>query len=209
MRRRFALAFIGVALGTAGFLLLSSGVADASARDNIMAKRAMDPRWSCSQVAGRLDCSLAGTSRASTASVAPVAVAAPAPVRAARLPSGGAKRIEISTAEQRLRAYEGDTLVLDTPVSTGTAATPTPRGVFAVQSKEDPHWSNQFSVWMPKAMRVIGGVYIHEVPLTTDGRRIGVSEVGTPASHGCVRVPVGAAGRLYHWARIGTPVIVR
>lgn len=127
---------------------------------------------------------------------------------APRRATGGAKRIEISIGEQVLRAYEGRDLVLSTPVSTGTGQYPTPTGRFSIQGKEENHWSKRWSVWMPWAMHVVGGVFIHELPLTRDGRRIGSGSLGNQASHGCIRVGVGDAERLYRWTPVGTPVVI-
>ena len=47
----------------------------------------------------------------------------------------GPKRIEVSIADQRLRAYEGDTLVLETFVSTGLPPNDTETGRFRVRYK--------------------------------------------------------------------------
>jgi lipoprotein-anchoring transpeptidase ErfK/SrfK len=142
-------------------------------------------------------------------------VAPPAPQRAPSA-SGQERRqrrsrstlIDVSIGEQVLRAYQDGDLIMQTPVSTGTRGLETPTGTFSIQSKERMHWSRQFGVWMPFAMQVVGGIYIHELPLTEDGRRIGTRSLGTPASHGCIRVGVGDAEALYNWAPIGTPVVI-
>jgi len=208
MRRRFILGGIAVAFGTAALLFFAAGSADASTvRDRIMAKRAASG-WDCSSgdcvlPSGGRDQASAGREQTSTASVAPIA-AAEAPEQI-----GGPKQIEISLSEQRLRAYEGQRLVLDTAISSGSASYPTPTGAFSIRSKETMHWSTQYPSWMPYAMRVVNGIFIHEIPIGEDGQRIGASEIGTPASHGCIRVPQGAAQQLFSWAEIGTPVLIR
>ena len=51
-----------------------------------------------------------------------------------RRPRPGPKRIEVSIADQRLRAYEGDTLVLETLVSTGVPPNRTPRRAASVSA---------------------------------------------------------------------------
>lgn len=205
MRRRIILGGIAVAFGTAALLFLGAGSADASdVRERIMAKRAANG-WDCSSgdcvlPSGGRDQAGGGFTQTDAASVAPVArTEAPSQVR-------GPKQIEISLAEQRLRAYEGQRLVLDTAISSGSASYPTPTGAFSIRSKEAMHWSTQYSAWMPYAMRVVGGIFIHETPIGVDGQRIGASDIGSPASHGCIRVPSGAAQRLFNWAEIGTPV---
>ncbi len=208
MRRRLILGGIAVAFGTTALLFLAADPADASTvRERIMAKRAANG-WDCSSgdcvlPSGGRDQVNAEREQASTASVAPVA-AVEAPDQ-----SGGPKQIEISLSEQRLRAFEGQRLVLDTAISSGSASYPTPTGAFSVRSKETMHWSTQYSAWMPYAMRVVGGIFIHETPIGADGQRIGASEIGSPASHGCIRVPSGSAQRLFNWAEIGTPVVIR
>lgn len=214
MRKKMLLGFLASVFVGAGFVLLMAVSAEASVRDEIMARREASGKWDCSSG----DCRLASgrtagearTPRApsQTSAVEAPAPEAPAPEAAPVAQAGGPARIEISIAEQRLRAYEGDRLVLDTLVSTGTAQYPTPTGTYSIKSKEAMHWSTQYGVWMPNAMRVVNGIFIHEMPVTTDGRRIGDSEIGSPASHGCIRVPSGTASRLYDWARIGTPVVI-
>lgn len=123
--------------------------------------------------------------------------------------SGGEKVIEILISSQRLRAWHGDDLVLQTAVSTGKPGYETPRGRFSVLSKERRHWSTQYHVWMPYAMRVVRGIFIHEVPVRPDGVQYGAAELGRPVSAGCIRVGVGSAKRLYDWARVGTTVLIR
>src|SRR5215216_5477913 len=50
-------------------------------------------------------------------------------------PAPGPKRIEVSIADQRLRAYEGDTLVMETLVSTGLPPNDTETGRFRIRYK--------------------------------------------------------------------------
>lgn len=47
---------------------------------------------------------------------------------------------------------------------------------------------------------------IHELPVWPDGIKEGENHLGTPVSHGCVRLGVGPAEFLYNWTPIGTPV---
>lgn len=152
-----------------------------------------------------------------TPSLGAAAAPAPAPAPAAQqaapqpqadAPYGHGKVIEISISEQKLRAWEGGRVVLETAVSTGKPGHETPRGEFSILSKERNHWSTQYHVDMPYAMRVVRGIYIHEIPISPDGRRIGASDIGRPVSAGCIRVPEGTAKRLYDWAEVGTRVII-
>lgn len=123
--------------------------------------------------------------------------------------SGGEKVIEINISSQSLRAWDGQQLVMETAVSTGKPGYETPRGQFSILSKERRHWSTIYGVWMPYAMRVVGGIFIHELPVRTSGEQYGAAQLGSPASGGCIRVGVGSAQRLYNWAHIGTTVLIR
>jgi hypothetical protein len=121
------------------------------------------------------------------------------------------KRIEISLAEQRLRAYEGDQLIYDFTCSSGMTSTPTIAGQFQVLFKEPSAYASRWSLEMPYFM----GVYqegpdfsngIHELPITADGRRLWSGVLGWPASYGCIILDIGDAETLYNWAPVGTLV---
>ncbi|MHB0913664.1 MAG: L,D-transpeptidase [Armatimonadota bacterium] len=75
-------------------------------------------------------------------------------------------------------------------------------GVFWVLSKKRSHWSSQFHVWMPYAMRYHGGHFVHATsPNLYD-------KLGRPASHGCNRLTRDDARELYYSIPIGTRVEV-
>lgn len=112
--------------------------------------------------------------------------------------------ILIDLSEQHLIAWEGDQPYHAVTVSTGKAATPTPTGIFAIQSKH-------------KFARMQGADYdIPNVPFTMYyDRGYGIhgaywhNNFGTPVSHGCTNVAVDHAEVLFNWASVGTPVVVR
>jgi hypothetical protein len=118
----------------------------------------------------------------------------------------GDKRIEVSLSEQKLRAWEGDTLFLETPVSTGLKWWPTPKGEFRIWIKlratKMEGGSGRYYYNLPNVPYVmffeneqiprwkgygIHGAYWH-------------NDFGTPRSHGCVNLPVDIARKLYYWA---------
>jgi hypothetical protein len=84
-------------------------------------------------------------------------------------------------------------------VSTGTAAHPTPTGVFSVIGKARFHRSNLYSsAPMPFMQRITwSGVALHAGQLP-----------GYPASHGCIRLPYEFAIRLFHTTKMGARVII-
>lgn len=111
--------------------------------------------------------------------------------------------IEIRLATQRLIAWEGKTPVHAVIVSTGKAATPTPKGVFEIQTKYRfaRMQGDDYDVPdVPFTMYYSGGYAIHGAYWHR--------QFGTPVSHGCVNVAPDHAEWLFNWAAIGTPVIV-
>ncbi len=74
-------------------------------------------------------------------------------------------------------------------VSTARAGYSTPRGSWRINRMARVHWSKQYNAPLPHAMFFVGGIAIHATK--------GVHKLGTPASHGCVRLAPGDAARLY------------
>jgi lipoprotein-anchoring transpeptidase ErfK/SrfK len=109
--------------------------------------------------------------------------------------------IDINLSEQWLTAYEGDTPVFGSAVSTGIDGHYTPTGEYAVEWKLDSETMEGADYYLPDVPYVmyfadflaIHGTYWHD-------------NFGTPMSHGCVNLPTAAAAWLYSWASIGTPV---
>lgn len=114
------------------------------------------------------------------------------------------RRLEIDLSEQRLRAWDGKTLVYSFRISTGKRSTPTPVGRFAINSKYRTHrmrGSGYDIPDVPYAMYFYGGYAIHGAYWH--------NRFGTPISHGCVNLPVKQAKQLYNWTSMGTVVVVR
>ncbi|HEX6507048.1 MAG TPA: L,D-transpeptidase [Chloroflexota bacterium] len=143
--------------------------------------------------------------------------------RAAAPHAYAGKRITISLSRERLRAWEGNKVLLVTPVTTGDAALPTPTGYFTVFAKRSPYtFISPFPAgsrfWYPPSTVsfalefAAGGYFIHDAPWrgvfgpgSNAGSQPGTNYGGT---HGCVNVPYSAARWLYYWAGIGTTVHV-
>ncbi|MGZ3293749.1 MAG: L,D-transpeptidase family protein, partial [Xanthobacteraceae bacterium] len=85
------------------------------------------------------------------------------------------------------------------PVSTGMKGHPTPMGVFSVIQKQKLHHSNIYSgAPMPYMQRITwSGIAIHAGVLP-----------GYPASHGCIRMPMAFAMKMWNWTRMGARVVV-
>jgi lipoprotein-anchoring transpeptidase ErfK/SrfK len=121
-----------------------------------------------------------------------------------QLKQSGRRWIEINLSSQRLQAWEGNRPVYAVLVSTGKAATPTPTGQFAIQSRHRYARMQGYDYDIPDVPYTmyyhrgyaIHGAYWHH-------------RFGTPVSHGCTNVAVNHARWLFNWATVGTPVVVR
>lgn len=112
--------------------------------------------------------------------------------------------IEVNLAKQRLVAWENGKVVYSTRISSGKAGTPTRRGTFYVQSKhraKTMRGRGYVAPNVPYTMFYSGGYAIHGAYWH--------NRFGTPVSHGCVNLPVGASRRVYSWAGVGTRVVIR
>ena len=128
--------------------------------------------------------------------------AVPAPVVPPAGPSS--RRIVIDLSDQRLYAYEDDRLVNSLIISSGTAATPTPIGDFAVYSRlpsQDMSGPGYYAPGVPWVQYFTGAYAIHGAYWH--------SNFGLPVSHGCVNLRTPDAEWLYAWSRQGTPVKVQ
>jgi lipoprotein-anchoring transpeptidase ErfK/SrfK len=107
--------------------------------------------------------------------------------------------ISISIDKQRLRVYDANGFYAETPISTGMKGHPTPMGVFSVIQKHKLHHSNIYSgAPMPFMQRITwSGVAMHAGVLP-----------GYPASHGCIRMPMAFAVKMWNWTRMGARVVV-
>src|SRR3979411_793487 len=107
--------------------------------------------------------------------------------------------IAISIEKQNLRIYDANGFYAETPISTGMRGHPTPMGVFSVIQKHKFHRSNIYSgAPMPYMQRITwSGVAMHAGVLP-----------GYPASHGCIRMPMAFAVKMWNWTRMGARVVV-
>jgi lipoprotein-anchoring transpeptidase ErfK/SrfK len=153
-------------------------------------------------------------------------VTLPNPAPVADTSGHGPKRIEVSIPEQTLRAYEGDTLVLQTHVSTGLDPNDTETGRFRIRYKvplEDMRGATDTEgnvVWVvgdggkePPGSIPYG---VSDVPfvmyVNLDAEALHGAywhdNFGQRMSHGCINLPLPVAEFLYGWAPLGTPVTV-
>lgn len=125
---------------------------------------------------------------------------------------GGPKKILVDISEQRMFVYEGDTLIWMFVASTGMGNS-TRVGTFRVQSKIPNAYGATWNIWMPYWLGIYWSGYlengIHALPILPSGATLWAGYLGTPISYGCVVLSGYDAQTLYHWADIGTPVIIQ
>ncbi|MBK8902370.1 MAG: L,D-transpeptidase family protein [Anaerolineaceae bacterium] len=115
--------------------------------------------------------------------------------------------VDVNLTTQTLRAYEGDTVVFTSLISSGTWDHPTVTG--------------QFRVWLTFESQTMDGrllgydYYLEDVPYVMyfyqDYALHGTfwhSNFGTPMSHGCVNMKTSDAAWIYNFVSIGTVVNV-
>jgi hypothetical protein len=113
--------------------------------------------------------------------------------------SAGPERVVISLSGQITYLYRGDTLMAIAATSTGVEGRNTPTGIFSVLDKKPFYRSKKYdNAPMPWMQRIDQyGIALH-----------GGYNPGYPASHGCIRLPVAFAKKLYAVTGIGTPVYI-
>ena len=121
-----------------------------------------------------------------------------------------ARWIEVDLSEQKLKAWDGNQLFLETAVSSGLPWWPTPKGEFRIWAKlraaKMEGGQGRYYYYLPNVPYImyfensdvagwrgfsLHGTYWHNA-------------FGTPRSHGCVNLPTSIAEKLYYWV---TPVL--
>ncbi len=120
------------------------------------------------------------------------------------------KYIDINIANQVMTLFENGQALDAYMISSGKRGMDTPTGEFAVQNKALRPWSKRYGLYLPYWQAITpDGLYgIHELPEWPGGYKEGENHLGIPVSHGCVRLGVGAAERLYAWSEVGTPIVI-
>lgn len=120
------------------------------------------------------------------------------PAKAVKNPA--AVKVKLSTSAQRVYVMEGNEVLLATPCSVGTASSPTPLGTFTIYSKtanrrrvSSPGAGYPMTFWMEfKSAYGMHWGFVKPYPCT----------------HGCVRLPIAAAKKIFGMVRTGTPLII-
>ncbi len=99
---------------------------------------------------------------------------------------------------QYFGAYEKGELVFWGPISSGAKGRETPEGIFSATWKSQKYWSKKYDAPMPFAVNLSNtGFFLHAQAMP-----------GKPASHGCIRLLMEDAKKLFAWVSIGDKVII-
>ena len=117
--------------------------------------------------------------------------------------NGGEHWIDVNLSQQRVYAYEGDTIVNSFVVSTGTWQTPTVTGKYKIWIKLRSAAMSGPGYYLPDVPYImyfykgygLHGTYWH-------------NNFGTPMSHGCVNLTIPDAEWVYNFSSVGTVVNV-
>jgi len=120
-------------------------------------------------------------------------------VWAASIPKEGDTRVVIDRLIQMAYVYRGNQLVGAASVSTAKQGRITPLGFWSVLEKRPMYRSKKYdNAPMPFMQRIDSyGIAFH-----------GGANPGYPASHGCIRMPMKFAEKLYGLTKVGSKVVI-
>ena len=118
-----------------------------------------------------------------------------------------------------LRLYHDERLVREYRCAVGQPGHETPQGIYAIRNRApDPDWWLPDEEWVPEQLR---GTVIPPGPNNPiKSRWLGIHDgvgihgtdaeasIGTPASHGCIRLTVPDVEDLFEQVPVETPVLI-
>lgn len=141
--------------------------------------------------------------------------------------SGSNASVTIDLSDQRGYLYNGSTLVMDYPISSGKEEYPSPTGTFYISEKIEDKRSNLYGKIYDAAGSLVkgdadsrvdkvpeGGEYVgaampYWMRLTNDGVGMHQGRVPRyPASHGCIRTHSSAIATVFEKVKVGTKVSI-
>ncbi len=131
--------------------------------------------------------------------------------------ASGSKAIHIFLGKQAAFLTQSGFVLKTYQISTGKSETPTPRGEFAIHTKQALRISSQGVPYrMPRYMAFTSnGAYgLHALPYLGSKKedswywQEALEHIGTPVSHGCIRFLPDEVEEIYEWADVGTPVYI-
>ena len=114
----------------------------------------------------------------------------------AATPAAAQLRLDLNIPENRLRVFDGDSVIRSYGVSVGTPGHDTPDGAFEIARAEwnpswqppDREWARESRFTPPGPNNPMGRVKLFFAPLYYIHGTPDSASIGRPASHGCVRM---------------------
>ena len=119
-------------------------------------------------------------------------------------------RIEVDLTKQMVLVYYKDNLIKEMICSGGAEETPTPPGEFETSDKIKYSWVERFNVGAFYWTRFYKNYLFHSVPYDEKKEMIieEYEKLGSPVSHGCIRLKLEEAKWLYDKLPSGVKVII-
>ena len=120
--------------------------------------------------------------------------------------------IYVNLSDQMTYVYKGTMNKWDTiksfTCSTGIDDEKTPTGIFDVRERGDWFFSDKYQQGGKYWVQFYGDYLFHSVPYNEDQSEVVDNTLGTPASHGCIRLKTNDAKWIYDNIEAGTKVII-
>jgi len=119
-------------------------------------------------------------------------------------------RIEVDLSAQKVFIFYEGNPIREMICSGGTEEKPTPAGEFKTTRKGDYFWSDKYNVGAYYWVRFYNEYLFHSVPFDAEGQMIKeeFEKLGSPASHGCIRLGLEDARWVYDMLPTGIKVLV-
>ena len=119
-------------------------------------------------------------------------------------------RIEIDLSRQRVTVFYKDDMLREMVCSGGAPESPTPKGEFVTSQKIPKAFIERFGVGAYYWIRFFEEYLIHSVPFDENWEMITeeFEKLGSPASHGCIRLKLEEAKWLYETLPLGVKVLI-
>ena len=114
-------------------------------------------------------------------------------------------KIEVDLNKQKVFIYYKDNLLKEWMCSGGIEEKPTPRGEFETTQKGEYFWSDKYNMGAYYWIRFYNEYLFHSVPFDENNQIIKeeYEKLGSPASHGCIRLELENAKWLYEMLPLG------
>lgn len=119
-------------------------------------------------------------------------------------------RIDVDLSVQKVFVYYKDKLIRGMICSGGTEEKSTPRGEYETNQKIEKSWVDKYNMGAYYWIRFYNEYLFHSVPYDKNGEFIQeeIDKLGTPASHGCIRLALEDAKWLYETLPLGVKVVI-